>query len=86
VTQTDAAGNVSPVATVTAPDITPPAPPLATLSADGTAVYGNGEPGATVQVVDTNGTPLGSAVVAADSSYTLTLNPPQISGQTLSAV
>ncbi|WP_347093053.1 BapA/Bap/LapF family large adhesin [Sphingomonas parapaucimobilis] len=86
VTQTDTAGNVSPVATVTAPDITPPAPPLATLSADGTAVYGNGEPGATVQVVDTNGTPLGSAVVAADSSYTLTLNPPQISGQTLSAV
>ncbi|OMJ32347.1 hypothetical protein BSZ14_08530 [Sphingomonas sp. Sph1(2015)] len=86
VTQTDAAGNVSPVATVTAPDITPPAPPLATLLADGTAVYGNGEPGATVQVVDTNGMPLGSAVVAADSSYTLTLNPPQISGQTLSAV
>ncbi|WP_367268647.1 BapA/Bap/LapF family large adhesin [uncultured Sphingomonas sp.] len=86
VTQTDAAGNVSPVATVTAPDITPPAPPLATLSADGTAVYGNGEPGATVRIVDGNGTLLGSAVVAADSSYSLTLTPPQTSGQTLSAV
>ncbi|QXT35501.1 BapA prefix-like domain-containing protein [Sphingomonas sanguinis] len=86
VTQTDAAGNVSPVASVTAPDITPPAPPLATLSADGTAVYGNGEPGATVRVLDGTGALLGSAVVAADSSYTLTLTPPQTSGQTLSAV
>ncbi|WP_168371481.1 BapA/Bap/LapF family large adhesin [Sphingomonas sp. Leaf257] len=85
VTQADAAGNVSPVATVTAPDITPPAPPVAILSADGSAVYGNGEPGATVRVVDGNGTLLGSAVVAADSSYTLPLTPPQTSGQTLSA-
>ena len=71
---------------VIAPDITPPAPPLATLSADGATVYGNGEPGATVRVVDGTGTVLGSAVVAADSSYSLTLTPPQTSGQTLSAV
>ena len=86
VTQTDAAGNISPSVGVIAPDITPPAPPLATLSADGATVYGNGEPGATVRVVDGTGTVLGSAVVAADSSYSLTLTPPQTSGQTLSAV
>ena len=86
VTQTDAQGNVSPGTTIIAPDITPPAPPVATLSADGAAVYGNGEPGAIVRIVDGNGTLLGSAVVAADSSFTLDLTPPQTGGQTLSAV
>ena len=86
VTQTDAQGNVSPGTTISAPDITPPAPPVATLSADGAAVYGNGEPGAIVRIVDGNGTLLGSAVVAADSSFTLDLTPPQTGGQTLSAV
>ncbi|WP_322964062.1 BapA/Bap/LapF family large adhesin [Sphingomonas fuzhouensis] len=86
VTQVDAAGNISPAATVIAPDITPPAPPIATLSADGSAVYGNGEPGATVRIVDGTGTVLGSAVVGADSSFTLPLTPPQTSGQTLSAI
>ncbi|WP_230482123.1 BapA/Bap/LapF family large adhesin [Sphingomonas sp. Leaf21] len=84
--QTDAAGNISQPATVNAPDITPPAPPVAILSADGTAVYGNGEPGATVRVTDANGTVLGTAVVAADTSFTLTLTPPQTNGQTLGAV
>ncbi len=39
-----------------------------------------------MRIVDGNGTLLGSAVVAADSSYSLTLTPPQTSGQTLSAV
>ena len=86
VTQTDAQGNVSPGTTIIAPDITPPAPPVATLSADGAAVYGNGEPGAIVRIVDGNGTLLGSAVVASDSSFTLDLTPPQTGGQTLSAV
>jgi VCBS repeat-containing protein len=86
VIQSDAAGNASPPAIVTAPDITPPAPPTAILSADGTAVYGNGEAGAIVRVVDANGTPLGTAVVGADTSFTLALTPPQTNGQTLTAV
>ncbi|MEG3090598.1 BapA/Bap/LapF family large adhesin [Sphingomonas sp. PB1R3] len=85
VTQSDAAGNVSPPVALTAPDITPPAPPLATLSSDGASVYGNGEPGATVRIVDGNGTLLGTAVVAADSSYAVTLATPQTNGQQLSA-
>ena len=86
VTQTDAAGNASAAATVVAPDITPPAPPSAILSADGSSVYGNGEPGATVRVVDRSGNVLGTAVVGADTSFTLLLTPPQTSGQTLAAV
>ncbi|WP_440978095.1 BapA/Bap/LapF family large adhesin [Sphingomonas pseudosanguinis] len=84
-TQTDAAGNISPVATATAPDITAPAAPIVTLAADGASVFGNGEPGATVRIVDANGTLLGTGVVGADSSFTLTLTPPQVNGQTLSA-
>ncbi|QRY96341.1 BapA prefix-like domain-containing protein [Sphingomonas paucimobilis] len=84
-TQTDAAGNISPAISVTAPDITAPAAPTATLAADGASVFGNGEPGATVRIVDANGTLLGTAVVDADTSFTLTLTPPQVNGQTLSA-
>ncbi|NWP89667.1 hypothetical protein GY985_24975, partial [Escherichia coli] len=51
-TQADAAGNVSPPGTALAPDITPPAAPVATLDATGAVVSGTGEPGATVVVRD----------------------------------
>ncbi|MDH4744378.1 Ig-like domain-containing protein, partial [Sphingomonas sp. CBMAI 2297] len=83
VTQADAAHNVSTPVTVTAPDLTAPAAPVASVSADGTAVTGTGEPGATVTVHDVAGNPLGTAVVAADGSFSVTLTTPQANGQLL---
>ncbi|OSZ65191.1 hypothetical protein CAP40_15445, partial [Sphingomonas sp. IBVSS2] len=83
VTQADAAHNVSTPVTVTAPDLTAPAAPVASVSADGTAVTGTGEPGATVTVHDAAGNPLGTAVVAANGSFSVTLTTPQANGQLL---
>ncbi|MGE7207666.1 Ig-like domain-containing protein, partial [Sphingomonas sp. NPDC019816] len=82
-TLTDAAGNVSPDATVIISDLEAPTAPTATINGDGTSVTGAGEPGATVNVRDPAGQVLGSAVVAADGSYTLTLSPAQANGETL---
>ncbi|MBL7471089.1 Ig-like domain-containing protein, partial [Escherichia coli] len=48
VAQTDPAGNGSNPITLAAPDITPPSAPTATVTPNGTAVTGTGEPGATV--------------------------------------
>lgn len=84
VTQTDTAGNVSPAATATAPDLTAPAAPVAAIAADGAVITGTGEPGATVRVVAADGTTLGAAVVATDGSYSIALNPPQTAGGALS--
>ncbi|WP_204306842.1 Ig-like domain-containing protein, partial [Klebsiella aerogenes] len=80
VTQADAAHNVSALVTVTAPDITPPAAPVATVSADGTVVTGTGEPGATVTVTGAGGVAIGTAVVAGNGSYSVTLTPAQANG------
>ncbi|WP_368893009.1 Ig-like domain-containing protein, partial [Escherichia coli] len=44
---------------------------------------GTGEPGATVHVQDASGNPLGSAVVAANGSFSVTLTTPQANGQVL---
>ena len=44
-TQTDPAGNISPQTDATAPDLTPPDAPEATVSDDGSEVTGTGEPG-----------------------------------------
>jgi VCBS repeat-containing protein len=83
VTQADPAGNVSPATPATAPDITPPLAPTGTVSADGTAVTGTGEPGATVHVLNAAGTEIGTAIVAGNGSYTATLTTPQLNGQVL---
>ncbi|MDF2495453.1 BapA/Bap/LapF family large adhesin, partial [Sphingomonas sp.] len=85
-TQTDAAGNRSPAVTANAPDITPPAVPTGAISGDGTQLIGRGEAGATVTVTSTAGAPLGSAVVQADGSYTVTLTPAQGNGETVRIV
>ncbi|HDS1735602.1 TPA: hypothetical protein QEM55_002637, partial [Pseudomonas putida] len=84
--QRDLAGNLSTAVAVTAPDTeTPDAPTGLGLSADGSVLSGSGEPGATVTVTGTNGVELGSAVVQSDGSFQVTLDPPQLNGQTLSA-
>ncbi|QXI18036.1 BapA/Bap/LapF family large adhesin [Pseudomonas hamedanensis] len=85
VIQRDAAGNPSPVTPVTAPDITPPAAPAGLdLSPDGLTLTGTGEAGATVRVTSAAGTLLGSATVAANGTFSVTLNPAQVNGEVLS--
>ncbi len=84
-TQADAAGNVSPPVSAVAPDLSPPAAPAAVLGSDGASVTGTGETGATVSVNGPNGL-LGTAVVAADGSFTVPLSSAQANGQSLTVI
>ena len=87
VEQTDAAGNTSTTTPVAVPDTTPPsAPTNLQVSANGLTLAGTGEAGATVTVRDANGAVLGSAVVAADGSFSVPLSSAQVDGQQLSIV
>ncbi|MDQ1231897.1 hypothetical protein QE379_003323 [Sphingomonas sp. SORGH_AS 879] len=86
VTQSDAAGNTSPAASVTAADTTPPTAPTATIDGQGTAITGTGEAGATVTVRDGTGQPLGQATVDAQGNYSIPLTTPQANGGTLTVV
>ncbi|WP_338110557.1 Ig-like domain-containing protein, partial [Sphingomonas pseudosanguinis] len=54
------------------------------MSADGPTLTGTGEPGATVQVTDAAGQPVGSTTVGADGSFTITLHAGTADGQSLS--
>ncbi len=83
VTVSDAGGNVSPATVVTAPDITAPALPVAQIDGDGGTVAGTGEPGATITVRDAADTVIGTAIVAADGSYSVTLTPAQTNAETV---
>jgi len=84
VVQRDAAGNPSVGETISAPDVTPPAPPVATaLTPNGITLSGTGEAGATVRVTTADGVSLGSATVNADGTFSVTLNTPQLNGETL---
>ncbi len=83
VTVSDAGGNVSPATVVTAPDITAPALPVAQIGGDGGTVAGTGEPGATITVRDAADTVIGTAIVAADGSYSVTLSPAQTNAETV---
>ncbi len=84
VTQTDAAGNVSPGTSLTAPDITAPAAPTGVVAADGASIAGTGEAGATITIRSPVGAVVGSAIVGADGSYVAVLSPAQIDGEVLS--
>ncbi|EIK93446.1 hypothetical protein PMM47T1_26677, partial [Pseudomonas sp. M47T1] len=87
VTLTDAAGNASAPGSLTAADTTAPdAPTGLAVSADGNALTGTGEPGSTITVKAADGTLLGSALVASDGTFSVTLTPTQTSGQTLSVI
>jgi len=84
VTLTDGAGNVSTPGSLTAADTTAPnAPGSLAVNVEGTVLTGTGEAGATIQVHGADGSLLGSAVVAADGTFSLTLSPAQIDGQSL---
>ena len=65
-------------------DITPPVTPenLA-VSADGTQLTGQGEPGASVTVKDEAGNTLGTGVVGDNGNFTVPLAPAQKNGETL---
>jgi len=88
VTATDAAGNTSDPTPLTAPvvaDTEPPLPPIAIFSADGATVTGTTEAGATVRLFDASNNQVGFAVADGAGAYTITLTPPIIDGQTLTA-
>ncbi|MCU1728344.1 Ig-like domain-containing protein, partial [Pseudomonas sp. 7P_10.2_Bac1] len=84
VTLTDAAGNISDVAPVTAGDTT--APEAATnlvVSADGLTLTGKGEAGSTVSVKDAAGAEIGTGTVGEDGNFSIILNSAQTNGETL---
>lgn len=83
----NSAGAQSPAITFNAPDITGPAAATdLTVSSDGLSVTGRGEPGSTVSVTNAQGTLLGTALVAADGSFTVQLSAAQIDGEALSVL
>ncbi|PTV52121.1 adhesin, partial [Pseudomonas putida] len=83
----DADGNASAPLQFDAPDITPPeAVTNITVGADGLALSGRGEPGATVEVRDANGTVIGTGVVGANGTFLIDLNPAAQPGEQLSLV
>ena len=84
VTLTDKAGNISAVTPVIAGDTTAPdAPTELKVSADGLSLTGKGEAGSTVTVKDALGAVIGTGPVAADGSFTITLDTAQKNGETL---
>ncbi|MDD2133777.1 Ig-like domain-containing protein, partial [Pseudomonas kurunegalensis] len=83
----DAAGNSSIPLEFTAPDITPPSAVSDILvGSGGLALSGRGEPGATVEVRDANGTVIGTGVVGANGTFLINLDPAVQPGDQLSLV
>ncbi|MEY1662935.1 BapA/Bap/LapF family large adhesin [Isoalcanivorax beigongshangi] len=68
-------------------DTTPPKPAEdVTFSDDGDAITGKGEPGATVDVYDSNGDVIATGTVDADGTFTVPVNPPLTNGETVDVV
>ena len=69
-----------------APDTTAPNAPTATVAGDGVSVSGAAEPGSTVTIYGPDGTTvLGTAVAAADGSYSVPLVPALTNGEDITA-
>ncbi|MBW9090996.1 hypothetical protein JNB91_24605, partial [Rhizobium wenxiniae] len=84
---TDSAGNESDVASVNSPDLVPPTAPAGLdVNDTGTALTGNGEPGATVRVTNADGILVGTAVVGGNGTFTVTLSPAQADGRDLTVI
>lgn len=64
----------------------PSAPDDLNVSADGSVVTGTAEPGSTVTINNNNGLQIGSGVAGTDGSFTITINPPQTNGETITAI
>ncbi|MDV5592003.1 Ig-like domain-containing protein, partial [Leclercia adecarboxylata] len=88
-TETDEAGNLSPVSApfeFTIDRTPPPAPTGLAINAAGTILTGTAEANATVTITDDVGTALGTAIADANGAFSVTLTPPQLNGETLSAI
>ena len=85
---TDAAGNSSPPASVTAPDITaPPAASELTVADDGSSVSGSAEAGSTVTIdLDGDGQPDITVIAGPDGRFEAALDPPLTNGETITVV
>ncbi|MCS5452236.1 BapA/Bap/LapF family large adhesin [Enterobacter huaxiensis] len=85
---TDVAGNLgvpSPAISISV-DITAPDRPSVALNGAGTVASGTAEANSTVTITDSNGNIIGSAVVGANGSYSITLAPPQPGGAVISVI
>ncbi|MDK4747454.1 Ig-like domain-containing protein [Leclercia adecarboxylata] len=87
-TETDEAGNLSPVSApfeFTIDRTPPPAPTGLVLNTEGTLLTGTAEANSTVTVSNDLGVTLGTAVADASGAFSVTLNAAQLNGETLSA-
>ncbi|MGV8835104.1 flagellinolysin [Cellvibrio sp.] len=74
VTAKDAAGNISAIKTIVAPDKTAPLAPTASIDTSRKIITGTAEPGSVVEVKNTAGTKLGQFTAhATTGAYTITL-------------
>lgn len=74
ITAKDAAGNVSDIKSLIAPDKTPPAPPTASINSTRKVITGSAEAGSIVEVKNTSGSLLGSVTAnATTGAYSVTL-------------
>lgn len=82
----DAAGNDSQPGHADAPDTTDPlAPTNLVVSDDGTTVTGQAEPGSTVSIKGPDGVEIGSGKTGDNGDFSVTLSPPQVNGEKLTA-
>ncbi|WP_300116973.1 Ig-like domain-containing protein, partial [Sphingobium sp.] len=84
--QTDNAGNASDPVGLTAPDLDAPLAPVAAITPDGAILSGTGEIGATIEVRDADGTLIGTDTVQPNGSYSITLTPPLIDGESVTVI
>lgn len=86
---TDGAGNTTaqtqPI-TITVDITAPPAPTVQTVADDGTRVAGLADPYATVEIRNSDGALVGSAVANGTGEFAVTLSPAQTDGGTLTAI
>ncbi len=82
----DPTGNDSQPGHADAPDTTKPlAPDNLDVSDDGTTVTGTAEPGSTVSIKGPDGVEIGHATAGDNGDFTVTISPPQLNGEKLTA-
>lgn len=87
VTLTDAAGNISSPTQVVARDTTAPnAPTNLAVSVNGLTLTGKGEANSVVKATSSSGVTLGTGTVIAAGTFSVTLNPAQRNGETITVI